>query len=418
MKLYRTASLFATPFISFYLHKRKAAGKEDKERFQERFGHASRPRPEGIVVWVHAASVGESISVLPLINRLSQSYPRAHILLTTGTTSSATLLKTRLPANAFHQFIPVDSLLAVKRFVKHWRPDAALWVESEFWPNLVTETTKIAPVVLINARVSDRSFTRWQRYRSFIQPLLQSFALCLPQSQEDGRRLEVLGAPHVTFIGNLKYDAPALPADATLIENIRMMIGQRPCWVAASTHPGEEEILCNTHQTLKSRYPNLLTIIIPRHATRGGDVAAIVTAKNLHPAQRSKGDAIQSDTDIYIADTMGELGIFYRLNSIVFIGGSLIPHGGQNPLEAARLECAIISGPHMENFREITRELLENDAMIQLSHNNQLEETVSSLLQDTAKRDILCANALRVAVSKSDILERYLEAISTYIHPS
>lgn len=418
MKLYRTLSLLAGPFITAYLHKRKAAGKEDPQRMPERLGHAGFPRPEGTLVWVHAASVGESISILPLINRISERFDNIKVLLTTGTTTSAKMMETRLPANAFHQFVPVDSLGAVKRFLAHWKPDIALWVESEFWPNLLMETSKVAPIILMNARVSNTSFSKWQRYKAFIRQILSSFTLCLPQSPEDARRLQVLGAEHVKFIGNLKYDAPALPSDSKKMSQLLGMIEDRHIWVAASTHSGEEEILAGAHQILHETYSDLLTIIIPRHANRGAEIAVMLREKGLKVALRSKEEAIQPETDIYVADTMGELGIFYRLTPIVFIGGSLVPHGGQNPLEAARLECAIIAGNHMDNFLDICRELEDNNAILRVNSKETLAEAVHSMIYDGDKREKLKANATQVAAAKGEILNAYVEEICPYIEKS
>jgi 3-deoxy-D-manno-octulosonic-acid transferase len=415
MKLYKFITLLASPFINLYLLKRKMIGKEDPARFNERLGRPGRARPEGNIVWIHAASVGESLSVIPLINRLAEQFPDIKILLTTGTTTSAKLVETRLPANAFHQYIPVDSILAVKRFLKNWQPGLALWVESEFWPNLLTETAKQCPVLLINARISDRSFATWKKYRSISTQLLNNFSLLLPQSKQDAIRLKELGGSHIKLIGNLKYDAPTLPADAEKLNALTTAIQNRPVWVAASTHPNEEEVLAEAHKIVKAAYPDLLTIIVPRHAHRGKDLSSQLEALQCKVALRSAEQPITSDTDIYIADTMGELGIFYRLANIVFIGGSIIKHGGQNPLEAARLGAAIITGPHMENFRDIMTEFEENKACIRIQDTASLASTIQELLQNPEKQKQLEAAALSIAQAKGEILDGYIAEIQPYI---
>ena len=415
MKLYRIVTFLASPFLNLYLQKRRAGGKEDPERMSERMGHPGFPRPEGPLVWIHAASVGESLSILPLIQRITDYNPDLKILLTTGTTSSAKVVETRLPANAFHQYTPIDSILAVRRFLKNWKPDLALWVESEFWPNLLNETAKQCPIVLINARISNTSFSKWKRYKSIIHRLLQNFDLCMPQSREDSRRLKELGAPHIKDIGNLKYDAPALPSDSKKMSALLNMIEDRHMWMASSTHAGEEEIIADTHNKLKETYHDLLTILVPRHPKRGEEIAALLKEKGLTCALRSEDDEVTPTTDIYIANTIGELGIFYRLASIVFIGGSLIKHGGQNPLEAARLECAILAGPHMENFRDITREMEENTAIIRVKNKDELAEKVDIFIHDSEKQEDTIKAALGVAESKGEILNAYMEALSPYL---
>lgn len=415
MKLYKALTFLATPLIGLYLIKRKMAGKEDPKRMQERLGRTNFPRPEGHIIWIHAASVGESLSVLPLIERLTTQFPAVKILLTTGTTTSARLMEARLPANAFHQYVPVDSILAVKRFLKYWRPSLVLWVESELWPNLLNETAKLCPLILINARISNRSFAAWQKYTAISEALLKNFTLFLPQSHQDALRLRSLGAYNIKLIGNLKYDAPPLPADSQKTDDLRTMIGSRHVWVASSTHPGEEEIIAEAHRIVKAKYPDLLTIIIPRHPQRGQDIAAQTEAWQLRTALRSASASITPETDIYIADTMGELGIFFRLSNIVFIGGSLVKHGGQNPLEAARLDCAILAGPYTSNFLDIYQELEEHQAMLKVTDGASLADTLEMLIRNPEKQDIMAKFALSIAKAKGDILQSYITEIQPYI---
>jgi 3-deoxy-D-manno-octulosonic-acid transferase len=413
--LYRWLTVLGTPLIRVYLALRLKKGKEDPTRCHERIGVPSLPRPEGMLVWMHAASMGETISVLPLITELLKRNPQLSLLLTTGTVTSAALAKERLPARAIHQYIPVDIPSYVESFVAHWKPNLAVWVESEFWPNLMMATRKQSPMILLNARISDNSFVRWQRYGGLCRTILSCFSLCLPQSPQDEERLQVLGAPRVRFIGNLKDDAPPLPFDAQELKRMQQLLHDRPLWLAASTHSDEETQCAATHQKLKVDYPGLLTIIVPRHARRGEEIATTLTAQGFSVALRSKQDTITPETDIYLADTMGELGLFYRLAQLVFIGGSLIPHGGQNPLEAVRLGAAVILGPHMENFEQMTSELAELNAALRVNSKEGLYTALSLLLSDGQKRVTLAENALKLMKQKNGIVATTAQALSPFI---
>lgn len=415
LQIYQILTSITGPLIDLYLIKRKNMGKEDPKRFQERLGHAALPRPNGALTWIHAASVGEALSVLPLIKKMSEVHSSMHFLLTTGTTTSAKLVESRLPDRAFHQYVPVDRISCVRRFLRHWRPDLALWVESEFWPNLVTETARFCPIILINGRVSDDSYQKWQRYKSFSQQVLSRFSLALPQSRHDAERIEKLGARNVKYLGNLKYDAPALPSDSQKMGELVSMIGQRVAWLAASTHEGEEKEIAKVHLELKETHTELLTIIAPRHPKRSEEILAELTAMNLNCAVRSKNDPITAETDIYIADTLGELGIFYRLVPIVFIGGSLAERGGQNPLEAARLNCTIIYGPNMDNFLEIKREFDEKNAAVSIKDTEGLKHAVEELIMDNDKQELLAQAAQQLVQEKSGIMDAYIEEINPYI---
>lgn len=417
LKLYQILTCLASPVIDLYLQRRKAKGKEDPVRFPERLGYASRPRPTGKLVWVHGASVGESLSILPLLNALMQRYPQHHFLMTTGTVSSAAMMEKRLPAGAFHQYIPVDRLPAVKRFLEHWQPDVALWIESELWPNLVTQTAARCPLLLLNGRISEHSFRNWQRYPSLGKRVMESFSLVLPQSKHDAVRFEALGAKQVRYLGNIKFDSPPLPADPQKLEALQSAIGQRPVWLTASTHAPEEDIAGHTHLALKKQYPDLLTLIVPRHPNRASDIAGSLRTMGLQVSTRSLDEPITATTDIYLADTMGELGIFYRLAPIVFIGGSLIPHGGQNPLEAARLNCAILYGPHMENFLEIKRELEEAQASLCVEGEQALAPALAGLLANPQKQQALTEAASLLVQTKSGVIAAYIEQLSPYLEP-
>ncbi len=386
--LYRLATGMTEPFIGLYLERRRAAGKEDGARIGERRGWTSRARPAGGLVWFHAASVGESVSVLPLIEQLRTSHPDCHVLVTTVTVTAAAVMAKRLPDGAFHHYAPVDTPLAVRRFLDHWRPDGAVWVESELWPNLVLQThARDIPMALVNARLSNRSMRRWQRAPRLIRDMLECFTLILAQSEQDATRFSALGGPTVGTSGNLKYDAPPLAADAADVATLSVAIGERPVWLAASTHPGEEAIAGQVHRMLAASHPGLLTIIAPRHPQRGEAITASLEGLGLRVVRRSRSGFPGEPTEIYLADTLGELGLLYRTSPIVFVGGSLVPHGGQNPLEPARLDCALIHGPSMDNFRPIVERFDEVGASQAVAGADALAEAVAGLLDDSALRE-------------------------------
>ncbi len=416
LPLYRIVTALGAPLIRLYLAQRKARGKEDAERFGERLGCPGRARPDGPVVWLHAASVGESLSMLPLVSAILETRPGFSVLLTTGTVTSARMMADRLPQGAFHQYVPVDRLPYVRRFLDHWRPDLVLWAESEFWPNLVSEpAARRIPLILINGRVSSRSFTGWQRARGMIARLLSGFDLCLGQTGDDADRLGDLGARRTACLGNLKFAAPPLPADPVELDRLTHLIAGRPCWMAASTHAGEEEAIGRVHRRLAADRAGLLTIIAPRHPDRGNDIAGILRQDGLSVAVRSAGEAISEDTDVYLADTLGELGLFFRLVDIVFMGKSLVPLGGQNPLEPARLDCAVVFGPHMGNFEEIVRRMKEADAVQEVADEDALGWTVGALLGDAAVRRDKATAAGAFAAAEAHVLEAVMVELEPFL---
>lgn len=353
-------AMAAAPLLPVHLRRRAARGKEIPERLPERRGEGAA-RPPGRLLWLHAASVGETLSVLPVLQALAERAPDLALLLTTGTVTSASLLSQRLdPALAgrvIHRFVPLDVPGWVARFLDDWRPDVAAFVESELWPNLVAAARdRGIPLALVNARLSERSARRWRWLPGLAREMIAGFALVLAQSEADAARLRGIGAVGAQCLGNLKDAAPPLPADPKALRELRQAIGERPVFLAASTHPGEEAVAITAHAALAARHPDLLTIIAPRHPERGPTVA--VEAAGQAVARRAAGELPGPDTAIYVADTLGELGLFYRLAHVCLVGGSLVPHGGQNPLEPARLGCPILLGPHTWNFAEPVARLL------------------------------------------------------------
>ena len=415
---YRYASLLATPVIDAWLAHRRRRGKEDRARFGERLGRPSLPRPEGRLVWMHGASVGESVSLLPLVARLREALPDVHVLITSGTVTSARLLRERLPDGVQHQFVPADRPGAVRRFARQWRPELAVWVESELWPNLVLETAaRGTPMLLLNGRMSDRSKARWRRAPQLSRALLAAFDGVLAQTEADAERFRALGARNVAVRGNLKNDAQPLPADEDRVAALRRAIGARPCWAAASTHEGEEAAVAEAISALRRTFPDLLTILAPRHPERGDSTAELLERSGLATARRSAGGAITPGTAVYLVDTLGELGLVYRLADIAFVGGSLAPHGGHNPLEPARLDCALVTGPHTENFAEAYAALEDAGAVSRVADAGALAAAVRTLLDDEAARATRSAAAREAAGALGGGVEAALGLIREHLEP-
>jgi 3-deoxy-D-manno-octulosonic-acid transferase len=414
LRLYRVFSAAATPFTPLLLAQRLKKGKEHRLRFGERRGEARMERPPGPLVWLHAASVGELAGVLPLIEGISAR--DVNMLVTTGTVTSSGLAEQRLPRGVIHQFVPLDVPRFVRRFLDHWQPDLALFVESDLWPNLVIETSRRAvPMILVNGRLSESSFKRWNNLPSAIVNLLQRFDLCLARTPADAERFGELGSPNIVTTGNLKLDVPAPPADIARLKDMQMAIGRRPVMAAASTHAGEEEMMIAAHRRLRANFPGLLTIIAPRHPERGAQIAARVKAAGLHVVQRSSGELPKRSTDIYVADTMGELGLLYRLAPVVFVGGSLIPHGGQNPIEAAKLGAAVIHGPNVWNFAEIYEALGTAHGAEVVRDGERLTAALAALMAQPALRDRVAHAGKTTVENLSGALERTLHALDPYL---
>ncbi len=416
--LYRGLTAAATPLVVVYLKSRRRRGKEDEQRFSERLGIPGRKRPQGPLVWIHAASIGEATSVLALIDRLLEERPGLEILLTTGTVAAARLLEPRLPRAARHQFVPADLPGAVARFLDYWRPGLALWVESELWPNLVLMTReRNIPMLLLNARLSARSHARWRFWGALARPMLGSFSLCLAQDDIQSERFRELGAQEVASVGDLKAAAATLPTDAAMLDTLQRQIGDRPRWLAASTHSGEEEIAMAVHRRIAGGHPRLLTIIAPRHPVRGDEIAALAGARNLRIARRAKDEPITADTDVYLADTFGELGVFYSLAGIAFVGGSLIDKGGHNPFEAARLDCAVLMGPYTANCSAMAEALTTAEAAETVADADALSGAVARLLDDAKLRGKRAKGAARVAANGLGTLDAVLRRLSPWLDP-
>jgi 3-deoxy-D-manno-octulosonic-acid transferase len=414
LRAYRRLSAALTPLAPVLIRQRLKKNKEDPTRLDERRGISQIERPAGPLVWIHGASVGEVLAAAALIERLRALGMR--ILLTSGTVTSAEIIAKRFPTDIIHQYIPYDSPRFVARFLDHWKPSLALFIESDLWPNLIISAAKRRlPMVLINARMSQRSFPRWQKFSATISALLGRFEICLAQSETDAERFSALGSRSVVVTGNLKLDVQAPPGDAVKLDKLMAVTRGRPIIVASSTHPGEEEIILETHKTLTSFFPKLLTVIVPRHAHRGADIAQMITVAGAQVALRSREELPHAGTDIYVADTMGELGLFYRLSPVVFIGGSLVPHGGQNPIEAVKLGASVVHGPHVFNFTDVY-EALDGAGGAKLADSSeQLVKQLGQMLGNEAARDAAIESGRRVVERLGGALDRTLHALEPYL---
>jgi 3-deoxy-D-manno-octulosonic-acid transferase len=414
---YRAATSLIGPVAApAWLKWRVRHGKEDADRLPERFGLAGRERPPGELVWAHGASVGETQALLPVVDALIRRGVK--VLVTSGTLTSADLLARRLPPGARHQFLPLDAPRFVRRFLEHWRPRLALFAESEIWPNTIIELERAGiPLVLVNGRISPGSFRGWQKAPAVARALFGRFALCVAQSRPDAERLAGLGAPVGAISGNLKFDLPPPPADPAAVEHIAGLAAGREIWMAASTHPGEDEAIFAAHAELAARRRNLLTILAPRHPERGREIADAARTVGLSTARRSLGQGPDEAGDIYLADTLGELGLFYRLAPLVFVGGTLAPRGGQNPFEPAKLGTAILHGPYTENFAEIFESLDQNGGAIAVGDAEELAKAAGALLADGALMRDMARAAADTAASLGGALDLTMEALGPYLPP-
>jgi 3-deoxy-D-manno-octulosonic-acid transferase len=411
--LYRGLTHLAGPAVRRLLDRRALRGKEDAARRGERLGCPARPRPEGRLIWVHAASVGESLAVLPLVDRLLALDAACQVLVTTGTVTSADLMAKRLPGpRAFHQYVPVDLPRAVDGFLDHWRPDLVLWIESEFWPNLLAGIRRRAiPCALVNARLSVASFRNWARVPGTARRLLSVFQLALAQTQVEAGYLTKLGVSDVRAVGNLKYSASPLPADTAEQERLASLLADRQVWCFASTHAGEEELAIVAQVQLRSSHPKALLVLVPRHPPRGDAVAGLLQAANLSVARRSRGEVPGPQTDIFLVDTLGELGLFFRLAPISVIGGSFVDIGGHNPIEPALLGSAVLYGPYMYNFAEIAAAMEQAGGAMPLTGPDAIAPAVARLLADPMQRRAQADAASAVAQSNAQAIDRVMEAL-------
>jgi 3-deoxy-D-manno-octulosonic-acid transferase len=414
--IYRFATAAAEGLFERLLRRRLAAGKEDAARIDERRGLASLRRPPGAVIWLHAASVGEANSLLPLIGALRGRTPHATLLLTTGTVTSAELMAQRLPEGVIHQFVPLDAPAWVARFFAHWKPQLGILVESELWPNLLAQAQRSGvTLALLNARLSEKSAARWRTLRPLAKSMIESFALIGAQSQDDAARFAMLGARNVRVFGNLKYAGAALPVDAEKAAALRAAIGERPVWVFASTHDGEESLALRAHRALRETRVDLLTIVAPRHPTRADAVSQMLAREGERARRRSEGELPGAADSLYIADTLGELGTLFSIVKIVAMGGSFAALGGHNPLEPAAAGCVVIAGPHMENFAAVAARMERDEALLRVADETALIDELRSLLADPARVAKRGGNGRRAVAAEAAVLTNILVALEPFL---
>jgi 3-deoxy-D-manno-octulosonic-acid transferase len=412
---YRVAGVCAYPLMSPYLTYRALKGKEDRKRRLERFGFASQPRPHGPLVWVHAASVGETNAVIPLIRELLRR--EIHVLLTTGTVTSAEVVANRLGNDVIHQYVPLDLKFPIKRFIAYWHPDAAITAESEMWPTTMAELARRnIPQIRVNGRLSDRSYDRWQRNSKVAELLFGKLSLVVARSDVDAERFLDLGSWPVVISGNLKGDTEPPPVDPELLARYRAQIGDRRTWAAVCTFNGEETAAAFVHRALKPRNQQL-TIIVPRHPERGDEIEAMLVEKGLKVARRSRNDEITPETDIFLGDTIGEMGLYLRLTEISFVGRSLTEEGGQNPMESSMIGCAVLSGPNVQNFRETYQHIIRKGGARMVRDVEMLAKAVHYLMtNDIARRKMIDCGQEAVQDMRG-ALSTTIKALEPYINP-
>lgn len=405
---YRAATAALAPFAGLWLDARARSGKEDPARLGERHGRYAARRPMGRLVWLHAASVGESNVALGLIEALAARAPELSFLISTGTRTSSHLIARRAPARTTHVYAPLDAGRAVERFLDHWRPDAGVFVESEIWPNLILAAqARAIPLALVNARMSVETIRRWRGWPRAAGRLMTAFAYVSAADARTGAALGEIRGAEVETLGNLKLAMPAPNVDATARAALAAEIGARPVWLAASTHPGEDEIALAAHRMLRQAEPSALLIIAPRHPERGAAVAALAGGAPRRSAREPIGDA-----PVYVADTLGELGLLYDRAPVALVAGSLLPQlKGHNPVEPARLDAAILTGPHVESFQDLFEALLAARAALVAETAEALAEAVASLWRDDAARRAQTHAARAVLAEGAHALEATAERV-------
>lgn len=400
--LWYLIGVLLTPFLPFFLWWRQTQGKEYPNRVREKMGFASCQRPKGLLIWFHAASVGELVSISPLVKTLFEKAPSLSILITTGTVTAADMLARSLfHPRLIHQFMPLDTPRWGQRFLHFWRPEIAIFTESELWPNILAHCVAChIPIVLINARMSSLSFKRWQYFPTTIKKILQCFTWISARTENDAQRFMTLGACKPLCVGDLKTAAPALSVvDTQHYILARNAIADRPVFLAASTHVGEEEHIIRAVYNVREVIPNILAIIVPRHPQRGHDIVSLLGSA----PQRSLGQFPTLQDTFWVGDTLGELGLFFRLANCVFMGNSLPPctGGGHNPYEPARLDCAIASGPLIDNFLEAFQNMQDS---ITIVHNaTHLAQWVEKMLSNPLERKKLAEQAKAVALAYQNL---------------
>ena len=402
--------LIFSPIIIFIRLMRK---KEHPNRFREKFGFYKKKTTTGKLIWFHGASVGEILSVIPLIEKLEKNKKIKQILITSNTLSSSKILTNLKLKKTIHQFFPIDTNYHTKKFLNYWKPSIAVFIDSEIWPNMIANIKiKSIPLVLINARITDKSFKRWKIFASSAKKIFQEFDICLSSSQKSKKYLKSLGAKKIKFIGNLKFTESERSTDV-LDNSIRKFFLSKKIWCASSTHGIEETVCANVHKKLKIKYKNLLTIIIPRHIHRTKEIIDEIQKLDLNFHVHDSKKKIDKKIDIYLVNSFGQTKSFFKICKTVFLGGSIVKHGGQNPLEAARYGCKILHGPNVWNFDEIYSLLKKNKVSTKITNSNQLTYEVKKMLDNKHKYKNL---EFKIKNIGNKILNSTLNEVNFYIN--
>jgi 3-deoxy-D-manno-octulosonic-acid transferase len=421
LKIYQIFSTIILPFLFFYILNRKKKSKEHPHRFLERFAITKIAKPQNCqLFWVHAVSVGESNSAWILIENLLKFSPNISILFTSTSTTSAQIIEQKILQNELfknriiHQFLPVDSYFIVQKFLNHWKPRACIFVESEIWPNFIYCASKKAILsFLINARISQKSASQWLLLKKLGFNIFDYFSTIFAQSLQDKNLLQNLTKNNIFYEGNLKSQNSKLEVDEQKLQELKTQIGSRKIWLCASTHEGEEGLILSTHQRLKKQFPDLLTIIVLRHPNRAGEVCELL--RDMKFSQRSKNKNIIESTEIYLVDSLGELGIFYSLVNFTFIGGSLLEIGGHNPFEAIQLNCAVITGSQVFNFAEIYADLQQKNACEIVKNSDELYEIVQKFLQNPELILPYASNAKQAIETSQNTSQKIIEKLDSIL---
>ena len=404
--LYRNGAAALDPLLPIWVNRRAKQGKEDPQRKTERYGIASQPRPEGPLIWMHGASVGECTMLLPLITKFRQQRPDISILITSATCTAAAVLKERLPEGCVHQYVPLDSPKNIGRFLDHWHPDLAIWAESEIWPNMIINAqARGIKMALINARMSEKSLNGWAKHKTSAEAIFSRFDVILAADKRTGDSLGWFTARDIPATGNLKDAAPPLPANMQDLARFQNSVKDRPIWCAASTHSGEDEIILRAHKDVVAAHPNALLILAPRHPERRDEILKLIQAADFNTAIRSQNDSLSSAVQVYLFDTIGEMGLAYRLSALTFVCGSLKAElSGHNPLEPARLRSAVMTGGHIASFADIYNTMFKFNAARRILSPEIIGKDIAALLSAPDELAALQDKAARFAESRNDVL--------------
>ncbi|MDR2781424.1 MAG: hypothetical protein LBB21_03130 [Holosporaceae bacterium] len=418
--LYRFLTIILYPFLFIYLFIRIARGLEDKKRFSERLGIAKRPRPEGKLIWFNAVSMGEINSAWTIISRIN-GRNRYNILITTTSITGAETAMRRMktlnfPERVIHQYAPVDFSFSVRRFLRHWKPNLLINVESEFWPNILTMTREYCSIIVLNGKLSRRSFRFWYKFRGLREKMFSKIDICLAQSKNDYKKFINLGVQNVQFLGNIKFFVDKSSVDNVLYEKFLKEVGNRNRWMANCTHGGEEEIVMEVHKRLKQIYPDLITFLIVRHGDRIPRVKKLLAADDLKCITTTEGGVIAEDMDFFIHDRYGDLGTFFDFCKVIFMGGSMKKGiGGHTPAESIKHRCCLVTGPYIDNNFLLFKELQKVDGCTILEDDSAdaLFNSISFLLSNPEAVERISKNAYLRSIQYNSVLGEIIDIIVT-----